>query len=126
LCKVLQKYTRSSKISISFEEFAFSFKIGSSSFSLSSVKSFLTSYFWQFQFFVVSCYVNDGLCIIDFLKIDLGFFSKIQMREKLAYKNLSTNIIPMPWDELDCISPYMVLDVRAFKFSLLGVFCQYF
>jgi hypothetical protein len=44
----------------------------------------------------------------------------------MAYKNLSTNIIPMPWDQLDCISPNMMLDVRVFKFSLLGIFCQYF
>jgi hypothetical protein len=44
----------------------------------------------------------------------------------MAYKNLSTNIILMPWDQLDCISPNMMLDVCVFKISLLGIFCQYF
>jgi hypothetical protein len=44
----------------------------------------------------------------------------------MMYKILSTNVIPMPWDELDCISPHMVLDVRAFKISKLSIFCQYF
>ena len=44
----------------------------------------------------------------------------------MAYKSLSTNVIPMPWDELDCISPYMVLDVRAFNISKLGIFFHYF
>jgi hypothetical protein len=42
----------------------------------------------------------------------------------MAYKSLSTNVIPMPFYELDCISPYMVLDVCAFKISSLGIFCQ--
>ena len=44
----------------------------------------------------------------------------------MAYKSLNINVIPMQWDELDCISPYMVLDVCAFKISLLGIFFQYF
>jgi hypothetical protein len=38
----------------------------------------------------------------------------------MVYKSLSTNVIPMSGDELDCISPCMVLD--AFKFSFLGIF----
>jgi hypothetical protein len=44
----------------------------------------------------------------------------------MVYKSLSTNVIPMSGDELDCISPCMVLDVHALKFSFLGIFCYYF
>jgi hypothetical protein len=66
----------------------------------------------------------DGLCIIDFLKIDIGFYCKIKIWVKTAYKSLNINVIPTPWDQLDCISPYMVLDARVFKISLLGQFAN--
>jgi hypothetical protein len=41
----------------------------------------------------------------------------------MAYKGLNTDVIPMPWNRLNCISPYMVLDVCVFEISLLRIFC---
>jgi hypothetical protein len=66
-----------------------------------------------------------GYVSLTSIKIDLGFSCKIKMKVKTAKRSLNTNVIPMPWDQLDCISSYMMLDVRVFNISLLGNFCQY-
>jgi hypothetical protein len=48
--------------------------------SLSGMKSpSLQVIFGVFNFFVVSFHVHDGLCIIDFYKINLGFYYKIKL-----------------------------------------------
>jgi hypothetical protein len=41
------------------------------------------------------------------------------MRVKTNNKSCNTNVIPMPHDQLDYISSYMVLDAHVFKILLL-------